>query len=132
MDGRRRIALVLKFEDRSHMIDVCVGADNLLQCQPMSIQPGKDEVGVVAGIDNHGFAGRLIAEYRAVALEHANRKGLDDHGFTLVAPRTFKVPAVAPGLLLMSVLAMSCSSPGTSFCRTTILSVSRILPVWSV
>ena len=34
---------------------------------------------LVAGIDHHGFARRLVAENRAVALQHSDRKNLVDH-----------------------------------------------------
>ena len=53
------------------------------------------------GIDDHGFACRFIAHDGAVALKHSDREGLDDHGLRLVAPKTLRVPVVAPGLLLI-------------------------------
>ena len=33
----------------------------------------------VAGVDHHGLAGGFVAEDRAVALQHADRKDLVDH-----------------------------------------------------
>ena len=45
----------------------------------MARENRQDAVDVVARIDDHGFAGLLVAENRAVALQHAHRQDLVDH-----------------------------------------------------
>jgi len=132
MDGRRRSGLVLQLENRTDVIDVRVRADDLLQPETMSVQAGKNKARIVSRVDDHRFSCGFIAHDGAVALKQSDGEGLDDHGLTLVAPRTVRLPVVAPGLLLMSVLAVSCSSPGSSFCRMIIRSVSRTFPSLSL
>jgi hypothetical protein len=61
------------------MVDMSMCYNDLLQLEPTLFQARHDLRNVVARIDHHGFAGRLIAKDSAVALQHANRKSLKDH-----------------------------------------------------
>src|SRR6201999_3912493 len=61
------------------VVDVAVRDHNLLQRELVLREESEDLRNVVAGVDDHRFAGRLVAENRAVALERADGKGLEDH-----------------------------------------------------
>src|SRR5262245_31104187 len=107
MNGGRGTCLLLELENRTHVVDVRVGADNFLQVQPMRLEFRQNEFRIVPRIDNDRFTACLVTEYGAVASKETDRERINDHGFTLEAPRTLSVPCVAPGLLLKSVLAIS-------------------------
>ena len=62
------------------VVDVAVGDDDLLQREVVGLEEGKDLRDIVAGIDDHGFAGGVVTEDGAVALERADGEGLEDHG----------------------------------------------------
>jgi hypothetical protein len=57
-----------------------VGDDDLLQSEFVAGEQGEDLRNVVAGIDDQGLAGGLIAEDRAVALQRSHGKRFEDHG----------------------------------------------------
>jgi hypothetical protein len=63
---------------------VGVGDEDLLELEPMSGEKTMDSLNLIAGIDDDGFAGCLVAEQGAIALQEADGKGLEDHGFILV------------------------------------------------
>jgi len=58
----------------------------------MRLEFREDEFRIISRIDNDRFAARLVTEYGAVALKETDRECLNDHGFTLDAPRTLRVP----------------------------------------
>ena len=62
------------------VVDVGVGDDDLLDGEGVPGEKGEDAGEVVAGIDDDGFAGGLVAEDGAVALEGADGRGFEDHG----------------------------------------------------
>jgi hypothetical protein len=61
------------------VVDMGVGDDDLLEGEFVAGEDGKDLRDVVAGVDDHGFAGGLVAEDGAVALEGADGEGFADH-----------------------------------------------------
>jgi hypothetical protein len=63
------------------MIDVGVRDDDLLDLQVMLADEREDVLNVIARIDDHGFAGGLVADDRAVALERSDGKDFVDHAF---------------------------------------------------
>ena len=62
------------------VVDVGVGDEDLLDCEVVFGKEGEDAGDVVAGVDDDGFAGVLVAEDGAVALERADGDGFEDHG----------------------------------------------------
>ena len=62
------------------VVYVGVGYDDLLDGKGVLGEKGEDAWDFVAGIDYDGFAGGLVAEDGAVALEGADGEGLADHG----------------------------------------------------
>ena len=46
----------------------------------MAGEDGEDARDVVAGVDDHGFAGGLVSKDGAVALERADGEDFMDHG----------------------------------------------------
>ena len=71
----------LEFERATDVVDVGVGDENLLELEAEGGEAAVDAGDLVAGIDDDGFAGFLVAQDGAVALERADGKGLEDHGF---------------------------------------------------
>jgi hypothetical protein len=63
------------------VVDVGVSDDDLLDGERVFGEEGHDAGDVVAGVDDDGFAGGLVAEDGAVALEGADGDGFEDHGF---------------------------------------------------
>lgn len=76
-DGRS--GLLFQFQRAANVVDVRVRDNNLFEPELVLFQTRYDLRDVAAGIDDHGLAGRLIAKDRAVTLQHANGKGLEDH-----------------------------------------------------
>ena len=62
------------------VVDVGVGDEDLLDGEVVLGEEGEDVGDVVAGIDDDGFAGGLVAEDGAVALEGTNGDCFKDHG----------------------------------------------------
>lgn len=86
---QRQIVLVVEDGSSSELlealgsgdvIDVSVGDDDLLYGEPVLVEDADDAGDVVAGIDHDGFAGDLVAEDGAVALERADDEDFMDHG----------------------------------------------------
>ena len=63
------------------MVDVGVGDEDLLECKTEGGETAVDAADLVAGIDDDGLAGFLVAQDGAVALERADGKSLKDHRF---------------------------------------------------
>jgi len=61
------------------VVDVGVGDDDLLDGEGVFGEEGEDAGDVVAGVDDDGFAGGLVAEDGAVALEGADAEDFVDH-----------------------------------------------------
>ena len=62
------------------VVDVRVGDEDLLDGEIVSLEEGEDAQNLVSGIDDDSFAGGLVAEDGAVALQRADGKDLVDHG----------------------------------------------------
>ncbi len=77
-DGRARQAL--EAERASHVVNVGVGDENLLEGEAKFSEAAMNAADLVAGVDDDGFAGLLVAEQGAVAGQHAYGKGFEDHG----------------------------------------------------
>src|SRR5450755_4382075 len=67
----------------ANVIDVRVRNYYLLHGESMALQDGEHFFDVVAGIDDHGLAGLLIAYDGAIALQRAHRENLVNHNFKL-------------------------------------------------
>ena len=61
------------------VVDVGVGDDDLLDGEVVFGEEGEDAGDVVAGVDDDGLAGGLVAEDGAVELEGAYGEGFEDH-----------------------------------------------------
>ncbi len=61
------------------VVDVGVGDDDLLDGEVVFGQEGQDAGDVVAGIDDDGLTGALVAENGTVALEGSNGEDFVDH-----------------------------------------------------
>ena len=61
------------------VVDVGVGDDDLLYGEVVAVEDGLDAGDVVTGVDNYGFAGGLVTEDGAVALEEADGQDFMDH-----------------------------------------------------
>ena len=61
------------------VVDVGVGDEDLLDGEVVFGEEGQDAGDVVAGIDDDGFVGGLVAEDGAVALEGADGEDFVDH-----------------------------------------------------
>ena len=70
-----------ELERAADMVDVGVGDEDLLECEAEVGEAAVDAGDLVAGIDDDGFAGFLVGNDGAVALQRADRKGLENHGF---------------------------------------------------
>ena len=53
---------LLQLHRAAHMVDVGVGDDNLLHRQSMLLHDAENVVDLVAGIDDHGLFGLLVAQ----------------------------------------------------------------------
>jgi len=74
------------------VVDVGVGDDDLLDDEVVFGEEGHDSGDVVAGVDDDGFVGGLVAEDGAVALEGTNGEDFVDHGsFRLMANGQLKL-----------------------------------------
>ena len=62
------------------VVDVGVGDEDLLDGELVALQDGHDARDVIAGIDDDGFAGGLVTEDGAVALQRADGEDFVDHG----------------------------------------------------
>jgi len=62
------------------VVDVSMGDDNLFNNETMSIQNGCNAGDFIAGVDDDGFAGCLVAKYGAIATERADNEDFVDHG----------------------------------------------------
>ena len=56
-----------------------MGDDDLLHFEMVLVENGDDVIDVIAGIDDHGFAGGFITDDGAVALERADGEYFVDH-----------------------------------------------------
>lgn len=72
-----------ELERASDVVDVGVGDEDLPQFEAKLAQPSVNAGDLVSGIDHNRFARGFVAEKRAVALERADREGLEDHSFIL-------------------------------------------------
>ena len=61
------------------MVDVGVGDEDLLELEAEGVEAAGDAADFVAGIDDDGLAGFLVAQDGAVALERADGEGFEDH-----------------------------------------------------
>ena len=65
------------------VVDVGVGDEDLLDDKVVLGEEGEDEGDVVAGVDDDGFVGGLVAEDGAVALERPDGDDFVDHELPL-------------------------------------------------
>ncbi len=61
------------------MIDVGVRHHNCRHAQSVLPDQAQDLADIVAGVDDHAFTARFVAENRAVAGQRADRQNLMDH-----------------------------------------------------
>jgi hypothetical protein len=57
------------------MVDVRMGADDRLDCQPVPPEQFQDAVNFVSRIDDQRFPAKRIPDYRAIALQHPHGDG---------------------------------------------------------
>lgn len=70
----------LEFESSADVIDVGVSDEDLFEGESEGSKAVLNSTDLVAGVDDNGFARGLVAEDGAVALQRADREGLEDHG----------------------------------------------------
>ena len=73
-----------EFHGSADVVDVGVGDDDLFDLEIVFADQGQDVIDVVAGVDDHGFVGGLVADDRAVALQRADGEDFVDHAFIVV------------------------------------------------
>ena len=73
----------LKAERTTHVVDVGVGDEDLLELEAEFGQSAVNASDFVAGIDDDGFTHFFVTEQGAVALQRADGKGLQDHSSIL-------------------------------------------------
>jgi len=78
-DGRSSEAL--EPERAAYVVDVGVCDENLLELEAEFCKAALDAADLVAGIDDDGLAGFLIAQDSAVAFERADGEGFKNHGY---------------------------------------------------
>jgi hypothetical protein len=78
-DGGAREGFEL--ERTANMIDMGVGDEDLLEGEAERGEATVNAADLIAGVDDDGFTGFLIAQDGAVALQWADGKSLEDHGF---------------------------------------------------
>jgi len=74
------------------VVDVGVGDDDLLGGEAVLGEESQDAADVVAGVDDDGFAGGLVAEDGAVALEGADAEDFVDHEVAFLRLRGLVAP----------------------------------------
>ena len=79
MDCRGCLHLFLQFANPADVVDMRVRADDLLCRQAVLCKSRQNFLGIVAGVNDDGFARLLVAQYRAVTLKPSDRKCFDDH-----------------------------------------------------
>jgi len=70
-----------KFDSSADVIDVGVSDEDLLEGEAEGGEAAMDAGDLIAGVDDDGFAGFFVGQYGAVALQWADGKGLENHGF---------------------------------------------------
>ena len=70
-----------EFHGSADMVDVGVGDDDLFDLKIVFADYAEDVFDLVAGVDDHGFVGGFVTDYRAVALQGADGEDFVDHGF---------------------------------------------------
>jgi hypothetical protein len=70
-----------EFHGSSDVIDVGMGDDDLLDLQVVLADHREDVINIISRVDDHGFAGGLVADDGAVALQRADGEDFVDHGF---------------------------------------------------
>jgi hypothetical protein len=71
----------LELESAADVVDVGVGHDDLLESQAMAGEPRQYLGNIVAGVNDHCFAGSLVTEDRTIATQDSDRKSLKNHRF---------------------------------------------------
>ena len=79
----RAAAAFAQRAQRADVIEVRVRVKQVARPQAVPREPHRDCVDVVTAVDDDRFAAFRVAENRAVAREHADREGLDDHNSIL-------------------------------------------------
>jgi len=69
-----------EFHGSADVVNVGVGDDDLFDLEIVLADEGEDVVDVVARINDHGFAGGLVADDGAVAVQRADGEDFVDHG----------------------------------------------------
>ena len=70
---------LLKLDRSTYMIDMRMGDDDLPESEAVLCQAQQDIGYIVAWVDHHGFAHRLVAHNGAVALQRADGEGFENH-----------------------------------------------------
>lgn len=76
-----------ELQGSADMVDMGVGDEDLAQLEAKLAQPSVNATNLVSRIDHNCFACDLVPKKRAVALERADREGLEDHAFILEGGR---------------------------------------------
>jgi hypothetical protein len=74
----------LQFCRAADVVDVGVRDHNRLHLQGMAGEDRQDLVDVIARVDNDGFVRLLVAENRAVALQHAHGNDFVNHSSNIL------------------------------------------------
>lgn len=77
---------MLQLECAADMIDVAVRDQDLLELQAKVGEAAVNPADFIAGIDNDGFGGILVAEQGAIALQGADGERLENHEDILAIP----------------------------------------------
>ena len=70
------------------VVDVSVSDDDLLDLKLVLLDESLDVFDVIAGVDDHGFAGGFIADNGAIAAERAYGEDFVDHRYIVASPES--------------------------------------------
>ena len=109
---------VLQFECPSDVVDVSVGDENLFEFETESRQTVVDAADFVARIDDDGFPRCFVAEECAVALQRADRKGLENHAVILGEEESHRQQTKTAVRKGTAVQRLTCDAHPETICRT--------------
>jgi len=115
---------LLEGKGAGDVVDVGVGDDDAARGEVVFVESGEDTGDVVAGINDDGVEGGLVAEDGAVALKQADGEGLADHGWWSVPCRNEKAQAYS---LRFEAYVESYFFAGTDWPEVTPESTERLL-----
>jgi len=83
---------VLHFFKVADMIDMCMGAENVPDVEPMFGDEWQNQIGIFAGIDEQGFTGFFTTKDVAVALQRSDDNRFENQGPSMSSNKSNSQP----------------------------------------